>query len=126
MTDILTAWKLTVITIGRNLGKRLLDRALLFPWKHYYLVTCTERQSDRQNGGCVIVGNGKRRREGRTRNVEPIGIKREKSWYIWVFVRKMVMWLFKIFEIQKGRTFSFNDILRLCTIVIIIAIRSRA
>ena len=83
-------------------------------------------QSDRQNGGCVIVGNGKMRREGGTRNVEPIGITREKSWYIWVFVRKMVMWLFKIFEIQKGRTFSFNDILRLCTIVIIIATRSRA
>ena len=39
----------------------------------------------------------------------------------WVFVRKS----FKIFEIQKGRTFSFNDILRLCTIVVNIAIRSR-
>ena len=33
----------------------------------------------------------------------------------WVFVRKISFWLFKIFEIQKGRTFSFNDILRLCT-----------
>ena len=41
------------------------------------------------------------------------------------FVAKVSFWLFKIFEIQKGRTFSFNDILRLYTIVII-AIRSRA
>ena len=39
---------------------------------------------------------------------------------------KMSFWLFKIFEIQKGRTFSFNDILRLCTIVVNIVIRSRA
>ena len=38
---------------------------------------------------------------------------------------KVSFWLFKIFEIQKGRTFSFNDILR-CTIVVNIAIRSRA
>ena len=36
-----------------------------------------------------------------------------------------IYWLFKIFEIQKGRTFSFNDILRLCTIVFNIAIRIR-
>ena len=27
--------------------------------------------------------------------------------------RKVSFWLFKIFEIQKGRTFSFNDMLRL-------------
>ena len=39
---------------------------------------------------------------------------------------KVTYWLFKIFEIQKGRTFSFNDILRLCTIVVNIAIRIRA
>ena len=39
---------------------------------------------------------------------------------------KVSFWLFKIFEIQKGHTFSFNDILRLCTIVVNIAIRSRA
>ena len=38
----------------------------------------------------------------------------------------LLYWLFKIFEIQKGRTFSFNDILRLCTIVVNIAIRIRA
>ena len=40
--------------------------------------------------------------------------------------RKVSIWLFKIFEIQKGRTFNFKDILRLCTIVVNIAIRSRA
>ena len=34
--------------------------------------------------------------------------------------RKVSFWLFKIFEIQKGRTFNFNDILRLCTIVSIL------
>ena len=39
---------------------------------------------------------------------------------------KVTYWLLKIFEIQKGRTFSFNDILRLCTIVVNIAIRIRA
>ena len=39
---------------------------------------------------------------------------------------KVTYWLFKIFEIQKGRTFSFNDILGLCTIVVNIAIRIRA
>ena len=39
---------------------------------------------------------------------------------------KVTYWLFKIFEIQKGRTFTFNDILRLCTIVVNIAIRIRA
>ena len=39
---------------------------------------------------------------------------------------KVSFWLFKIFEIQKGRTFNVNDILRLCTIVVNIAIRSRA
>ena len=39
---------------------------------------------------------------------------------------KVTYWFFKIFEIQKGRTFSFNDILRLCTIVVNIAIRIRA
>ena len=36
--------------------------------------------------------------------------------------KKVSFWLFKIFEIQKGRTFSFNYILRLCTIVVNIAI----
>ena len=36
---------------------------------------------------------------------------------------KVTYWLFKIFEIQNARTFSFNDILRLCTIVVNIAIR---
>ena len=40
--------------------------------------------------------------------------------------RKVSFWLFKNFEIQKGRHFNFNDILRLCTIVVNIAIRSRA
>ena len=40
--------------------------------------------------------------------------------------RKVSFWLFKIFEIQKGRTFNFNDILRLCTVVVNVAIRSRA
>ena len=39
--------------------------------------------------------------------------------------RKVSFWLFKIFEIQKGRTFNFNGILRLCTIVVNIAIQSR-
>ena len=39
---------------------------------------------------------------------------------------KVTHWLFKIFEIQKGHTFSFNDILRLCTIVVNIAMRIRA
>ena len=39
---------------------------------------------------------------------------------------KVTYWLFKIFEIQKGRTFSFNDFLLLCTIVVNIAIRIRA
>ena len=39
---------------------------------------------------------------------------------------KVTYWLFKIFEIQKGRTFSFNDISRLCTIAVNIAIRIRA
>ena len=38
---------------------------------------------------------------------------------------KVSFWLFKIFEIQKGRTFSFIEFLRLCTIVVNIAIRSR-
>ena len=37
---------------------------------------------------------------------------------IWVLSEKVSFWLFKIFEIQKGCTFSFNDILRLCTIVV--------
>ena len=45
---------------------------------------------------------------------------------LWVFSEKVSFWLFKIFEIQKGRTFSFNDILRLCTIVVNIAIQIRA
>ena len=36
--------------------------------------------------------------------------------------RKDSYWLFKIFEIQKGRTFNFNDILRLCTIVVKISV----
>ena len=40
--------------------------------------------------------------------------------------RKVSFWLFKIFEIQKGRTFNFNDILRLYTLVVNIAIRIRA
>ena len=35
---------------------------------------------------------------------------------------KVSFWLFKIFEFQKVRTVSFNDILRLCTIVVNIAI----
>ena len=39
---------------------------------------------------------------------------------------KVTYWLFKIFEIQKGSTFSFNDFLCLCTIVVNIAIRIRA
>ena len=39
---------------------------------------------------------------------------------------KVSFWLFKILEIQKGCTFSFNDILHLSTIVVNIAIRSRA
>ena len=40
--------------------------------------------------------------------------------------RKVSFWLFKIFEIQKGRTFSFNDILHnLSTTLVNIAIRSR-
>ena len=34
--------------------------------------------------------------------------------------RKVSFWLFKIFEIQKGRTFNFNGILRLCTLVSIL------
>ena len=42
------------------------------------------------------------------------------------FYRKVSFWLFKIFKIQKGDTFSFNDILRLCTMVGNIAIRSHA
>ena len=41
--------------------------------------------------------------------------------YIRVYVRKSVILAF-----QNGRTFSFNDILRLCTIVVNIAIQSRA
>ena len=36
--------------------------------------------------------------------------------------RNVSFWLFKILEIQKGRTINFNDILRLCTIVVNIAI----
>ena len=40
--------------------------------------------------------------------------------------RKVSFWLLKIFKIQKGHTFSFNDILHLCTIVVNIAIRSHA
>ena len=48
-------------------------------------------------------------------------------WLIYGYLsEKVSFWLFKIFKIQKGRTFSFNDILRLCTIVVNIAIRSRA
>ena len=39
---------------------------------------------------------------------------------------KVSFWLFKIFEIQKGRTFRFNDILRLRSIVVNIAIQNRA
>ena len=39
---------------------------------------------------------------------------------------KVSFWLFKISESQKGCTFSFNDILRLYTIVFNIAMRSRA
>ena len=46
--------------------------------------------------------------------------------YIGYLSRKVSFWLFKILEIQKGRTFNFNYILRLCTIVVNIAIRSRA
>ena len=49
--------------------------------------------------------------------------------YIYIYgylSEKVTYWIFKIFEIQKGRTFSFNDILRLCTIVVNIAIRIRA
>ena len=46
--------------------------------------------------------------------------------YIYGYLsEKVSLYLYKIFKIQKGRTFSFNDILRLCTIVINIAIRSR-
>ena len=36
--------------------------------------------------------------------------------------KKVLFWLFKIFEIQKGRTFSLNYILGLCTILVNIAI----
>ena len=45
--------------------------------------------------------------------------------YVGYLSRKLSFWLFKI---QKCRTFSLNvnDILRLCTIVVNIAIRSRA
>ena len=39
---------------------------------------------------------------------------------------KVSFWLFKIFEIQKGRTFSFNDIVCLRTLVVNIAIGIRA
>ena len=46
--------------------------------------------------------------------------------FIYYLSEKVSFWLFKIFEIQKGHTFSFNDILRLCTIVVNIADRSRA
>ena len=46
--------------------------------------------------------------------------------YMGICQKMLHYWLFKIFEIQKGRTFSFNDILRLCTIVVNIAIRIRA
>ena len=47
--------------------------------------------------------------------------------YIYGYLsEKVTHWLFKIFEIQKGHTFSFNDILHLCTIVVNIAIRIRA
>ena len=55
--------------------------------------------------------------EGYTHTYSPI--------YVYLS-RKVSFWLLKIFEIQKGRTFNFNDILRLCTIVVSIAIRSRA
>ena len=41
---------------------------------------------------------------------------------IWYLSEKVLFWLFKIFEIQKGRTFSLNDILGLCTILVNIAI----
>ena len=43
--------------------------------------------------------------------------------YLGYLSEKVTYWLFKI---KKGRTFSFNDILRLCTIVVNIAIRIRA
>ena len=47
--------------------------------------------------------------------------------YIYGYLsEKVTYWLFKIFEIQKGYTFSFNGFLRLCTIVVNIAIRIRA
>ena len=46
--------------------------------------------------------------------------------YGYYLSRKVSFWLFRIFEIQNGRTFNFNYILRLCTIVVNIAIRSRA
>ena len=39
--------------------------------------------------------------------------------------RKVSFWLFKIFEIQKYRTFRFNDILRLCAMVVDVAILHR-
>ena len=60
-------------------------------------------------------------------NLSTIQPSADNVWFIDGHLsRKVSFWVFKIFESQKGRTLSVNDILRLCTIVVNIAIRSCA